>query len=208
MTNYNCVNCHSFCMQNPDKMLLHMRGDYGGTFIINEGEIERLTTKTDSTISSFVYPVWHPSGEFMAFSVNNIAQTFYANNKDRLEVFDSKSDLVVYKVNTNEVFTSPLISSLRQLETFPAFSSDGKTLYFCSAKKLPVPEKSDSLKYSLCSVSFNEHDGTFGEKVDTIFNGQTQNKSASFPRISPDGITCCLQFPITEPFLFGTKRLI
>lgn len=187
MTNYNCVNCHSFCMQDPDKMLIHMRGDYGGTFIISDGEIEKLTTKTDSTISSFVYPVWHPNGEFMAFSVNNIAQTFYSNNKDRLEVFDSKSDVVIYKVDTKEVFTNSLISSPDQFETFPTFSSDGKTLYFCTAESLPVPEKSDSVKYSLCSISFNEVDGTFGEKVDTIFNGQTQNKSASFPRISPDG---------------------
>ncbi len=187
MTNYNCVNCHSFCMQNPDKMLLHMRGDYGGTFVFNDGKIEKLITKTDSTISSFVYPVWHPTGKFMAFSVNNIAQTFYSNNNDRLEVFDSNSNLVVYNVDTKEVFTNPLISSPDRLETFPAFSSDGKTLYFCAAKKFPVPEKSDSVKYNLCSISFNEADGTFGEKLDTIFNGQTQNKSASFPRISPDG---------------------
>lgn len=187
MTNYNCVNCHSFCKQNPDKMLLHMRGDFGGTFIYNNEKIEKLTTKTYSTISPFVYPVWHPSGNFMAFSVANIAQTFYSNNKNRLEVFDSKSDLVVYKVDTKEVFTTRLISSPDRLETFPAFSSDGKTLYFCSAKKISVPEKSDSVKYSLYSISFNEVDGTFGEKVDTIFNGETENKSASFPRISPDG---------------------
>ncbi|MGQ8337779.1 TolB family protein [Sunxiuqinia sp. A32] len=187
MTNYNCVNCHSFCMQDPDRMLLHMRGDYGGTFLFDHGNIEKLNTKTDSTISSFVYPVWHPSGKFIAFSVNNIAQTFYSNNKDRLEVFDSKSDLVIYNVDTKGVFTTPLLSLPDQLETFPAFSSDGKTLYFCSSKKLPVPEKSDSVKYSLCSIPFNETDGTFGEKVDTIFNAQTQNKSASFPRISPNG---------------------
>lgn len=187
MTNHNCVNCHSFCMQNPDKMLFHMRGDYAGTFLLNEGNIEKLNTKTDSTISSFVYPVWHPSGKFMAFSVNNIAQTFYSHNKNRLEVFDSESDLVIYNVITNEAFTSPLISSSNRLETFPGFSSDGKTLYFCSGNQLEVPQKSDSVKYSLCSISFNETDGTFGENVDTIFNAHTQNKSVSFPRISPDG---------------------
>lgn len=187
MTNHNCVNCHSFCMQNPDNMMFHIRGDYGGTLLVNNGNMEKLETKTDSTISSFVYPAWHPSSKFIAFTVNKIAQTFYLNNTNRLEVFDSKSDIVIYNVATKEAFTSPLLSSSNQLETFPGFSSDGKKLYFCTAKQLAVPQKSDSVKYSLCSISFNETDGTFGQKVDTIFNASIQDKSVSFPRISPDG---------------------
>lgn len=30
MTGYGCMNCHSFCGQNPEKMLFHLRSDYGG----------------------------------------------------------------------------------------------------------------------------------------------------------------------------------
>ena len=187
MTDYNCVNCHSFCMQNPDKMLLHLRGDYGGTILLNDGNMEKLDTKTDSTISSFVYPAWHPSGKYIAFSVNNIAQSFYLNNKNRLEVFDSKSDLVMYDIQKREVFSSPLLSSANRLETFPGFSPDGKKLYFCSAKSFPVPQKSDSVKYSLCSVSFDINNRIFGQSVDTVYNARNFDKSVSFPRISPDG---------------------
>lgn len=29
MTGYGCMNCHSFCGQNPEKMLFHLRSDYG-----------------------------------------------------------------------------------------------------------------------------------------------------------------------------------
>lgn len=186
-TNYNCVYCHSFCMQNPDQMLLHFRGDFGGTIIKNKGKIEYLDTKTNSTISSFVYPAWHPSGKFIAFSVNNIAQSFYLNNTNRLEVYDSKSDVVIFNTEKKETFTCPLLSSPNYLETFPSFSNDGKKLFFCSAKQFSVPQKSDSVKYSLCSIPFDKDHETFGQKVDTIFNARICNKSASFPRVSPDG---------------------
>jgi hypothetical protein len=187
MTNYNCVNCHSFCMGNPKEMMFHLRGDYGGTMLVRNGKAEKLNTKTDSTISSLVYPCWHPSGKFIAFSVNKIDQGFYLNNKDRIEVFDSASDMVVYDLEKHEIFTSPLLFSKNVLETFPGFSPDGKTLYFCSAKSFPVPEKSDSMKYSLCSIPFYPETRKFGERTDTIFNAVTSGKSAAFPRVSPDG---------------------
>lgn len=198
-TAYNCVNCHSFNRQNPDEMLFHMRGNYNGTFIAEKGKIEVLDTKTDSTISSFVYPAWHPSGKFIAFSVNKIAQSFYQKNSNRLEVFDSKSDVVIFNRQTKETYTSQLISGPDRLETFPFFSNDGKTLFFCSSKQWPVPEKSDSVKYSLCAVSFDEEHETFGKQVDTLFNTRVQHKSVSFPRMSPDGRF--LLFTVTD---YGT----
>jgi len=187
MTGYNCVNCHSFCMQNPGKMLFHMRGAYGGTILADGKNIEKLDTKTDSAISPFVYPAWHPSGKYIAFSVNDIAQAFYLNNKSRIEVFDSRSDVVVYDIQKHEVFSSPLLSSRDRMETFPGFSPDGENLYFCTAKSQPIPQKPDSVRYSLCSVSFDMNNRIFGETADTIYNARILEKSASFPRVSPDG---------------------
>ncbi len=187
MTSYNCVNCHSFCMGNPKEMMFHLRGQYGGTILIKNEAMEKLNTKTDSTISSLVYPYWHPSGKYIAFSVNKIDQTFYLNNRDRIEVFDSESNVVMYDTERHQIFTSPLLATKARLETFPSFSPDGKTLFFCSAKAKPVPEKSDSVKYSLCSIPFYSETRTFGSTVDTLFNATNTDKSASFPRISPDG---------------------
>ncbi len=220
MTSYNCVNCHSFCMEDPQTMMFHMRELYGGTIIIKNGQVEKLNTKTDSTMSALVYPSWHPSGRFIAFSVNKIAQVFYLNNKNRIEVFDSGSDVVMYDTERHEIFTSPLLFSKNTLETFPGFSPDGKTLYFCSARSFQVPEKSDSVKYSLCSVPFYPDTRTFGEKVDTLFNSKTFGKSASFPRVSPDGrfllftVSLYGSFPVwhkeADLYLFDlkTKRYI
>ena len=183
MTDGNCMNCHSFLARDPGKMLFHMRAVNPGTMLIRDGELEKLNTKTDKTISALVYPYWHPSGRFVAFSVNDTKQAFHTTDTNRVEVFDLKSDVVVYDVENHKVQISPTLTSGSSFETFPTFSADGRTLFFCTADSLEMPSRFSDLKYSLCSVSFNESDGTVGDKVDTLYKG----KSVSFPRVSPDG---------------------
>lgn len=184
----NCVNCHSFCSRDAEKMLFHMRGAGGATYLKCDGLKERLNTKTDSTISSFTYPYWHPSGRYVAFSVNDIFQVFHTSDRNRIEVCDDASDIIVYDIYKNEAFSSPLLKREGILETFPAFSADGCTLYFCSAE-LPnsLPEQYKDVHYSLLSIPFNPETGTFGEKVDTLYDAKANGKSVSFPRPSPDG---------------------
>lgn len=187
MTDYGCMNCHSFKTQDPATLLFHLRADHGGTYLLKEGKMEKLNTKTPQTISALVYPSWHPSGNWVAFSVNNTKQMFHTTDKNRVEVFDLASDVVVYDVNKHEIFTSPLLNRKAAFETFPTFSPDGKTLYFCSANSVSMPLGYKEVKYSLCSLSFDPDTQTFGNTVDTLFNARTQQKSVSFPRVSPDG---------------------
>ena len=188
LTGGNCFNCHSYCQRDPSKMLFHARGDFGGTAMILDDKVEKLNTKTDSTISALVYPYWHPSGRYVAFSVNKTNQNFFSHNENRIEVYDSASDVVVYDVDRHEISWSPLTRSEDSFETFPTFSPDGRSLYFCSAKAVaPMPQEYSKVKYSLCRIGFNPEDASFGEKVDTIYNGPMNGKSVSFPRISPDG---------------------
>lgn len=188
LTDYNCVNCHSFPMQNPDKMVFHMRAKHGGTVFIDGDKVEKLNTKTDETISALVYPFWHPSEKYIAFSTNKTAQSFFVNHVNRIEVFDSASDVVVYNVKTHEVISCPQLKNDSAFETFPTFSPDGKSLYFCSAKAVsPMPEKYKDVHYDLCRIDFDAASGTFGTKVDTIYNASKDSMSVSFPRISPDG---------------------
>ena len=188
LSDFNCVNCHSFCMQDPKRMLFHIRGGLNsGTVLIRDNKIDKLNTEADTIYKPLIYPSWHPSGNYVAFSVNKILQSFYSNNKDRVEVYDLKSDVVIYDLLEEQIFTAPNLSSVNAFETFPSFSPDGKTLYFCSALAVNMPEKIDSVRYNLCSVSFNPETKTIGEKVDTLYNAQKSGGSASFPRISPDG---------------------
>lgn len=184
----NCVNCHSFNERNPDQMLFHMRSELAGTYIYRDGMKEKLDTKTDETISALVYPYWHDTGSYVAFSVNRTNQTLHVRNRNQIEVFDEASDVVVYDVDNHKIITADILSSEGVFETFPTFSPDGRSLYFCSAEAVgPMPEKFREAKYSLCRVDFNPEDCSFGTEVDTLYNARTHGRSVSFPRISPDG---------------------
>ena len=182
-----CMNCHSFRNNSPGDMVFHLRGTIGATMLLHDGEILKLDTRTAGTISNCIYPYWHPSGNYIAFSVNNISQIFHSIQEKRTEVFDSKSDLVIYDIKNNKLITSDLISSDQSFETFPAFSPDGNSLFFCSAEQAIMPDNYDNIKYSLCTISFDPVNARFGDQVDTIVSALTTGKSISFPRISPDG---------------------
>jgi len=184
-----CMNCHSFRANNPDEMMFHLRGNAGGTILVQNGKAIKLNTKVKETISNCVYPCWHPSEDFIAYSVNTIQQVFHSVKEKRIEVFDSKSDIVVYDIRNNKLITSKIISSEASFETFPAFSHDGKSLFFCSAKKGIQPDEYDKIKYSLCRIDFDASSCSFGDKIDTLVSSFQTGESVSFPRISPDGKT-------------------
>ena len=186
-TDFNCMNCHSFRSQSPDDMLFHMRATYGGTYVWTDGKLEKLDGKVSEGIQSLVYPYWHPSGDYVAFSTNKTNQMFHMKDKNRIEVFDSASDVLVYDVKNHRVLTDSLLFSKGAFETFPSFSPDGKTLYFSSAKAQQMPKDYKKVKYSLCAISFNPQTGQFGNQVDTLFSAETEGKSGILPRVSSDG---------------------
>jgi hypothetical protein len=185
MSDDNCMNCHSFCLNDSHTMMFHMRAKHSGTVIYRDGKLTKVNTKTGHTISSGVYPAWHPGGRYIAFSVNHIGQAFHAVSRLKIEVTDTLSDLMVFDAAKNVVFSSPAIASKEMFETFPAWSPDGKYLYYCSAKAL-TETQFDKIRYDLLRVSFDTSTCHFGA-VDTIVSAAPVNRSVSFPRISPDG---------------------
>ena len=183
----SCVNCHSFRQSSPRDMSLHVRGKKGGTILLTDGRMNLLNTKTDSTMSNFVYPYWHPSGNYIAYSVNQTHQVFHSSKEERVEVIDLASDIVVYDVRKNQAIGCDRLMKKQVFETFPAFSADGKTLYFCAAESRKMPDDYQNVCYNLCSISFDPGTGTFGNQIDTLYHAVAKNKSVTFPRPSPDG---------------------
>jgi len=181
----NCMNCHSFCMNNSRTMLFHMRAENSGTYLYKDGVIEKLDTKTDSTLGPGVYPSWHPSGKYVAFSTNRIIQTFHAIPDKKIEVLDTLSDVIVYNLLEHSISTVPSIASKGRLETFPTWSPDGRWLYFCSAKSVS-PKEYANIRYDLLRIAFDAGNGGYGA-VDTVYQAAEKGKSISFPRVSPDG---------------------
>lgn len=182
-----CMGCHTANATDPEQFLFHLRGVHGATVVQKDGQRKWLETKTDSTISRTAYSYWHPSGDHVAHSTNLIRQIFWTGNNERyIEVYDEASDVVVHNVNDDYLLRSPYLMT-EDFETYPVFSSDGRTLYFCSAKKKNVPAEVQELRYDLCSISFDKDTETFGDHVDTLINASRIGKSVTFPRPSYDG---------------------
>lgn len=180
-----CVNCHSFADYSPSHFMFHARGEGGGTILYDNGRLEKSTIKRD-VAKGASYGYWHPSGKYIAFSANATRQNFYGHSRDKLEVYDIESDLFVYDVGQKEIIADSRLNDSLNWETFPSFSPDGKTLYFCTAKPVKMPMEYDKLHYSIVKINFNS-DGSLGETIDTLYNANTQGGSALLPRISPDG---------------------
>ena len=188
-----CVNCHSFNRGNPANMSLHIRGKHGATLLSkDDGSITAYNTKTPETLGLCVYPYWHPSGHYIAYSTNVTKQTFHSADRNRIEVFDDASDIQVYDIDKNELLLSPLLKQDAVYETYPVFSADGRSLYFCAAQALPEDNHQlDSIRYNLCRIDFDPATGHFGSRIDTIVDAQALHKSVSFPRPSYDGRFLC-----------------
>ena len=188
-----CVNCHSFNRGNPADMSLHIRGPHGATLLRhNDSSLVAYNTKTTQTLGFCVYPYWHPSGRYIAYSTNATSQLFHNADRNRIEVFDTASDLQVYDVEKNELLLSPLLKQDSIYETYPVFSADGRSLYFCAARALPEDSHQlDSIHYNLCRIDFDPATGCFGNEIETIVDAASQHQSVSFPRPSYDGRFLC-----------------
>jgi hypothetical protein len=182
----NCINCHSFNNGKTDDFLFHMRGSMGGTYFYSNGKFRKINLKTKEMKNGAVYPRWHPSGKFVAFSSNKIIQRFHSADNKKVEVSDLESSLVLYDLDKNEIMNIELTGKEKYMDTYPEWSPDGKYLYFCRA--IQIGEKYDfkDIKYNLYRVSFETDNRKFGE-AELVFDASRINKSVAFPRISPNG---------------------
>ena len=181
----DCMNCHSFCNNNSDNMMFHIRGDLDGTIIWQDGKIKKVNIASEYTMSPGTYPSWHPGGKLIAFSVNRIVQQFHATGSEKIEVYDRASDIILYDTEANMITTSPRVSK-KQRESMPAWSPDGKYLYFCVAPEFNTSLLYDSVKYDLMRISYDIQNNEWGEP-DTVLTAHATGMSISWPRISPDG---------------------
>ena len=180
-----CVNCHSMSKNNPDKFMFHIRSKFSGTLIYNNGELEKVETKTDYTLASAAYGAWNPNGRHIAFSVNKINQSFYVFKDQSNEVSDKYSDLVVYDTQNKTLTTSPLVST-KSRENLPEWSADGKYIYYISANEAVDDSARLITKYSLMGIPYDPDTNVWGE-TDTLISSALTGKSITFPRASPDG---------------------
>lgn len=191
----SCINCHHYRNYKTDNMQFHIRQYKGGTVMVVNGELRKLNLKTDSTISAGVYPAWHPTHDYVAYSTNQTRQAFVMSGKNRIQGYDAFSDLILYDINANEV--SIIENSPNDFECYPAWSPDGRTLYYVSAhfpfevKDGEIRENEmipylDQIHYDLYTKPFDPETGTWGRSWKMI-DAAAMEKSITLPRVSPDG---------------------
>jgi hypothetical protein len=204
-----CVNCHNYQQYNPKRMQFHARQYHGGTIIAYDDKVKKVNMKCDSTISAGVYPAWHPWLPLIVYSTNHTSQSFHTRNLNKIEVFDSASDIIIYNVETDEV--SNVETSPVDFEVFPAWAPDGRTLYYCSAHferrdtislEAEVIMRAKEIKYDLYKKSFDPDTRNFGPRELVLHASATDandslaipglpadtlGRSITLPRVSPDG---------------------
>jgi hypothetical protein len=181
-----CLNCHTFCGNRPEKMLIGIRSaDYGSSALLIEGgKAQKIGTK-------FGYTSWHPSGRVAAFSVNKVKQVFHSAASEVREVIDFDSLMAYYTVDSKTVKTTKDLARKDRLETYPAWSADGRYLYFCSAPitwpdRTVVPESYDRIKYDLIRASYDIDKDQWGP-LEPVLSAQDTDLSILLPKVSPDG---------------------
>jgi hypothetical protein len=182
-----CLNCHTFCNNRTDKVLIGVRSrEYGSSaLLIEDNVVSKVGTK-------FTYTSWHPSGRLVAYSLNKVRQFFHSARNEIRDAVDLDSLIACYLVDSKTISVPPKLSKKERLETYPAWSPDGRYLYFCTApmlwsdqNKIP-PQRYREVKYDLMRISYDIDNGQWGE-LETVLSANDTGLSILLPRISPDG---------------------
>ena len=212
-----CVNCHTYNAADPDEYLFHVRAYEGGTVIMSKKYgARKVDLKRAGFIGAGVYPAWHPSGDYIAFSQNETRQLFYREHPDKIEVIDLQSDLVLYSLADDKLI--PIEQEKTIFETFPTWSPDGTKLYSCRARTdfaalgtnevaraEDVKNATTNLFYDLVVRDFSVGGLPGGQTLPLgpevggdpraprlseprmLVDGRVSHRSVTLPRVSPDG---------------------
>jgi hypothetical protein len=181
-----CVNCHTFCNNRADTMLISTRSKQytNAAVIIHDGTVDKVA-------ATFGYSAWHPSGKIVVFSSAKISMFMHAAGSEVRDVIDLDSFLAYYDVSSKTLKTAPEIAKKERLETYPTWSPDGRFLYFCSAPLMwtdrnVIPDQYDRVRYDLVRIAYDPDRDAWGP-LETVLSAQDTGQSILLPRISPDG---------------------
>ena len=186
-TENKCMNCHIHSQGRGDLSMFYLRGQGGGAILNRNGTLRKLTLRDSLMISPTVYGEIHPEGRFGVFSTNVIIPAMHSYGGRRMEVFDTAADLCVADFDGNRMLTFPETAREDVFETFPVFSADGRSVFYCAAAARPLPAQVEQMMYSLVRIPFDPETGTLGAPADTLWSATERGLSVCHPKASPDG---------------------
>lgn len=182
-TSNSCMNCHIHKERNS---IFYLRGQKGGAILSSKGKLRKLNLKNDKMFTGTVYGDLHSNGRWGVFSYNKVIPAFHTKGENRLEVYDSKSDICITDFDNNKILLPESLGHEDILETFPCFSADGQSIFYCAAEVHPLPQDVKKIKYSIYKTSFNPETGETGMS-EVIWDAKEYGGSACHPKASPDG---------------------
>ena len=199
-----CFNCHVYAANDSRCSMFHEREqDMGGTIISLNGKVQKIVPKTGGMKNFATYAAWHPSEDYIAFSANKVKQIMYTSSQLR-DAYDVSSDIVIYNIENNIMFSDSLVYGDKYLETYPCWDPKGEYLYFCrtaynyadSSKIASDISIYKNVKYDLMRIRFFGKERKFGFP-ECVLKADSINKSIVLPRLSPDGkyvLFCALDY--------------
>ena len=186
---FECFNCHTFCQNDPNRFLIHLRGKNAGMVIVANGKVRKINTQQPPLWRPLAFASWHPGGEYIAATLNQFEGYDSSTEKSfQFEAVEKRGDLVVYNVEKNSISTSRQVFGTAYIETHPCWSADGKYIYYVRCEDHPLRAKRDLdvFRFDLMRVSYDIATDVWGAP-ETVMEFSKSGKSCSFPRPSPDG---------------------
>lgn len=212
---HSCMNCHDCLQNNSQKMVFHVRGSHKGTILMRGDTLMKIALPDNYNLR-LTYPAWHPSGKIVAFSTNLPNSVHYASSTQKIiYTLDTLGSIVFLDVEKMRLFSCPQLIDSAYDQVFPAWSPDGKQLYFCRAPKkdygvFPFPQyidtslsmrqnRTEQIWDDLMRMDFDLDSRQFSG-LQCVYPFSRMQKSASMPKVSRDGRYIVLSLLKTSTF--------
>lgn len=183
----DCCHCHSLRENNPSFASLDIRSPkYGNSLLLISNHVPIKVTGNVS------FSAWHPSGRMIVSSFNKPRLLLHTVKNDMRDIVELDGWLGYYSLADLQVKRIPGLDDERQLLTFPTWTPDGKTLYFCSSPNpWVVPGKTrnenyQEIRFDLRRIPYQAESDTWGTP-ETLLTVAETGLSMVQPRVSPDG---------------------
>jgi hypothetical protein len=101
------------------------------------------------------------------------------------DIFDNGSAVAIYRLDDDRVTSTDALHPPDRNVSWPAWSADGKSLYYCEGPRLPK-ERYREARYDLKRIAYDAAADAWG-KPETVLAAEATGLSILEPRPSPDG---------------------
>jgi hypothetical protein len=183
----DCCHCHALRNNNPNTATVAIRSKHyeNSLLVISNGVVEAIRGNVGIV-------AWHPAGRLVAGSFSKPHLMFHTARNEMRDIAELEGWIGYFWLGSNVVQRVPGLGDETRLLAFPAWSPDGRHLYYCSSPnpwtnmaKLTATSHTTA-KYDLMRIAYDLDKDHWG-KPEMVLPAGESGFSVAQPRISPDG---------------------